>query len=203
MYDVVRIDHFRAFDTYWKIPESETTAIIGEWVEAPGYQLFDTLMKEIPQLSVLAEDLGELRNEVYELRDHYSLKGMYVFQFHYLNDFDFDKVIVYTGTHDNDTLVGWLDTLNQEEYEQLEKLLAQYHEKEDFQKIIHYCLDLKASQVIIPVWDMMGNDSSCRFNVPGKIGSPNWEYRLTSFDEFDSYLEAYKNMIESSHRKGE
>lgn len=203
MYDVVRIDHFRAFDTYWKIPESETTAIIGEWIEAPGYQLFDTLLEKIPQLSVLAEDLGDLRNEVYELRDHYSLKGMYVFQFHYQNDFDFDKVIVYTGTHDNDTLVGWLDTLSQEEYKTLEKILEDYEEKEDFQKIIHYCLDLDAHQVIIPVWDMMGSDSSCRFNVPGKIGSPNWEYRLTSFDEFDSYLEVYKNMIESSHRKEE
>ena len=116
---------------------------------------------------------------------------------------DFDKVIVYTGTHDNDTLVGWLGTLSQEEYKTLEKILEDYEEKEDFQKIIHYCLDLDAHQVIIPVWDMMGSDSSCRFNVPGKIGSPNWEYRLTSFDEFDSYLEVYKNMIESSHRKEE
>lgn len=198
IYDTVRIDHFRAFDTYWEIPESEPTAIIGKWVEAPGYQLFDTLFEKIPHLSVLAEDLGDLRNEVYELRDHYHLKGMYVFQFHCLNDFDFSKVIVYTGTHDNDTLVGWLDSLDKDEYKKVEKLLEQYDEDEVYQKIIHYCLDLKAEEVIVPVWDVMGCDAAARFNVPGKIGSPNWEFRLTSYDEFDEYLKNYKNMIDSS-----
>lgn len=201
MYDTVRIDHFRAFDTYWKIPASEPTAVIGEWIEAPGYKLFDALYQNIDQLSILAEDLGELRNEVYELRDHYHLKGMYVFQFHHAYDFDFEKVIVYTGTHDNDTLVGWLDTIEQSETKILKELLEKYDEKEIYQKIIHYCLDLNANQVIVPFWDMMGCDASCRFNIPGQIGSPNWEYRLTSFDEFDSYLEVYANMIEKSHRK--
>ena len=152
-------------------------------------------------INILAEDLGELRNEVYELRDHYHLKGMYVFQFHHAYDFDFEKVIVYTGTHDNDTLVGWLDTIEQSETKILKELLEKYDEKEIYQKIIHYCLDLNANQVIVPFWDMMGCDASCRFNIPGQIGSPNWEYRLTSFDEFDSYLEVYANMIEKSHRK--
>lgn len=203
IYDTVRIDHFRAFDTFWKIPETEPTAIIGEWVEAPGYELFDTLLEKIPNLSVLAEDLGELRDEVYELRDHYHFKGMYVFQFHYAYDFDFDKVIVYTGTHDNDTLVGWLSELEDEEYKKLLNILKTYDEKEDYQKIIHYCLDLNASQVIIPVWDLMGCDSSCRFNVPGQIGSPNWEFRLTSFDEFDIHLQTYKSMIMNTHRNEE
>ncbi|MEG0277375.1 MAG: 4-alpha-glucanotransferase, partial [Coprobacillus sp.] len=94
IYDTVRIDHFRAFDTYWKVPESESTAIIGEWVEAPGYELFDVLFREVPSLSILAEDLGELRDEVYDLRDHYHLKGMYVFEFHYCYEFDFEKVVV-------------------------------------------------------------------------------------------------------------
>ncbi len=201
IYDTVRIDHFRAFDTYWKIPASEPTAVIGEWIEAPGYDLFDTLYDQIENLSILAEDLGDLRDEVYELRDHYHLMGMYVFQFHHANKFDFDKVIVYTGTHDNDTLLGWLETIEEEEKEALEKLLKPYDEKDMYQKIIHYCLDLKAKQVIIPVWDMMGKGPTCRFNVPGKIGSPNWEYRLTSYDEFDSYLQNYKIMIEQTNRK--
>lgn len=202
IYDTVRIDHFRAFDTYWKIPESETTAIRGEWIEAPGYDLFDTLFKEVPHLSILAEDLGELREEVYDLRDHYHLKGMYVFEFHCHNQFDFDKVIVYTGTHDNDTLVGWINSLDESSKEKLDVLLKEYLEKEDYKKIIHYCLDLDASQVIVPVWDIMGCDASCRFNTPGKIGSPNWEYRLTSFDKFNTYLSDYKNMIIESCREG-
>lgn len=202
IYDTVRIDHFRAFDTYWKIPESESTAIIGDWIEAPGYQLFDTLFNKVPELSILAEDLGELRHQVYDLRDHYHLKGMYVFQFHYCYDFDFHKVVVYTGTHDNDTLVGWLDSLEKEDYKKVSTYIANYDEVHDYQKIIHYCLDLEAMHVIVPVWDMMGCDTSARFTVPGKIGSPNWEYRLSSFEQFDSYLEDYKNMIEVSGRKG-
>lgn len=201
MYDQVRIDHFRAFDTFWKIPANEPTAIIGEWIEAPGYKLFDTLYDEIPDLSILAEDLGDLRDEVYDLRDHYNLKGMFVFQFHYLDKFDFNKVIVYTGTHDNDTLVGWIENLSDKELKNLHKLLKDYDEKEDYQKIIHYCLDLNGSYTIVPVWDLMGCDTSCRFNVPGKIGSPNWEYRLTSFDEFDSYLDDFSHMIKNYERK--
>ena len=200
MYDMVRVDHFRAFDTFWKIPESEPTAVIGKWIESPGYKALDTLYKEIPDLRLLAEDLGELREEVYELRDHYDLNGMFVFQFHYKDKFNFKKVIVYTGTHDNDTLVGWLKTVEKDEYKELKTLLKEYKEKELFQKIIHYCLDLDSQDVIIPVWDMMGCDEHCRFNVPGEIGSPNWEYRLTSFEQFDTYLEDYYHMIRKSHR---
>lgn len=74
-------------------------------VEAPGYALFDKLFEEYPDTHILAEDLGLLRDEVYELRDHYNFKGMYIFQFHYKDEFDFDKVVVYSGTHDNDTLM--------------------------------------------------------------------------------------------------
>lgn len=200
MYDTVRIDHFRAFDTYWKIPASEPTAVIGEWIEAPGYALFDSLFKQIEHLSILAEDLGELRDEVYDLRDHYHLKGMYVFEFHHSHTFDFDKVVVYSGTHDNDTLVGWYQQLDEKSLKQVDQLLKKYKEKEVYQKAIHYCLDLKAEQVIIPVWDIMGCDANCRFNTPGQIGSPNWEWRLTSFDEFDQYLDEYKQLIIKTHR---
>ncbi len=200
IYDIIRIDHFRAFDTYWKVPESETTAIIGEWVEAPGYALFDTLYKEIPDLHILAEDLGDLRDEVYDLRDHYSLEGMFVFQFHFQNDFDFSKVVVYSGTHDNDTLVGWLETIDEETKESLEKKLEDYQEEKMYQRIIHYCLDTESSKVIIPIWDIMGKDNTCRFNIPGKIGSPNWEWKLSSFDGLNEYLDIYKNMIKQSSR---
>lgn len=200
MYDRVRIDHFRGFDTYWKIPASEPTAVIGEWVEGPSYDLFDTLYSSIDHLSILAEDLGDLRDEVYQLRDHYHLKGMYVFQFHYAYDFDFSKVVVYSGTHDNDTLVGWLNTLDEDEYKKLEELLQDYSQQHMYQKILNYCLDLDAKEVIIPFWDLMGKDTSCRFNVPGKIGSPNWEYHLTDFQEFDVYLEQFFHMIKESKR---
>lgn len=203
MYDCVRIDHFRAFDTYWEIPASEPTAVIGKWIEGPAYDLFDALYAKVQNLSILAEDLGDLRSEVYQLRDYYHLKGMYVFQFHYASDFDFSKVVVYSGTHDNDTLNGWLKTLKKAEYKKLETLLKDYSETWMYQKILHYCLDLEAQEVIIPVWDIMGKDSDCRFNVPGQIGSPNWEYHLTDFKEFDVYLEQFSHMIKESQRGDE
>ncbi len=200
MYDTVRIDHFRGFDTYWKIPASEPTAIIGEWVEAPGYELFDTLVNQLDNFSVLAEDLGDLRKEVYELRDHYDLKGMYIFQFHHSDNFDMNKVVVYTGTHDNDTIMAWYDDLDDYNKRKINHVLKDYEESEIYQKVLHYCLDLETETVIIPAWDVMGCGHGCRFNVPSTIGSPNWEWRIASFDEFDKALEVYKTMIHQSLR---
>lgn len=200
IYDIIRIDHFRAFDTYWQVPESEPTAIIGEWKEAPGYKLFDTLYNKLPNLNILAEDLGDLRKEVYDLRDHYNLLGMYIYQFHFDSKMDYNRVVVYTGTHDNDTLVGWLDLLDKEQLEIINKQLKEYKDEYTYQKIIHYCLDLPSSMVIIPIWDLLGKDNDCRFNVPGKIGTPNWEWKLASFDNTQEDFNMLKDMINTSNR---
>ncbi len=200
MYDTVRIDHFRGFDTYWKIPAIEPTAIIGEWVEAPGYALFDTLIDQLDNFSVLAEDLGDLREEVYKLRDHYHLKGMYIFQFHHSDEFDMNKVVVYTGTHDNETIVAWYEELDDHNKRNIQHVLKDYDEKEIYQQVIHYCLDLEAETIIIPAWDVMGCGKGCRFNVPSTIGSPNWEWRISSFEEFDKALDVYKDLIHQSLR---
>ena len=115
LFDIIRIDHFRAFDTYWKIPADCPTAIDGEWIEAPGYEDIDTLQKEIPGLDLVAEDLGLLRPEVLMLKDHYHLKGMKILIFSietggkYARDtfHDVENMIFYTGTHDNDTIMQW------------------------------------------------------------------------------------------------
>jgi len=196
LFDIVRIDHFRAFDTYWKIPADETTAINGEWVEAPGYKFFDTVYKELPNANIIAEDLGDLRQEVFELRDHYNLKGMKVFPFHFdatkkSND-DFDSVenmVVYTGTHDNNTLKGWYDDeLNRWQ----RKLLKRHFKANDrnvVRKIISYCLACDANYVIVPIQDILELDSSARFNTPGQVGSPNWEWKLANFDGVRNNLE--------------
>ena len=120
LFDIIRIDHFRAFDTYWKIPADCPTAIDGEWIEAPGYEVIDTLQKEIPGLDLVAEDLGLLRPEVLMLKDHYHLKGMKILIFSietggkYARDtfHDVENMIFYTGTHDNDTIVGYLSLIH-------------------------------------------------------------------------------------------
>ena len=114
LFDAIRIDHFRAFDTYWKIPVSCPTAIEGEWVEAPGYELFETLLVEVPKLNIIAEDLGNLRPEVLELRDYYNLPGMKITQFTFNPDSPFaneaENMISYTGTHDNATILTWFNS---------------------------------------------------------------------------------------------
>ncbi len=109
LYDMIRIDHFRAFDTYWKVPRSCPTAMVGEWIEAPGYALFDKMLPLLSGTEIIAEDLGDMREEVYTLRDHYSFPGMNVLQFTLLDPgFKIrSNMFVYTGTHDNDTTLGW------------------------------------------------------------------------------------------------
>lgn len=201
LYDEVRIDHFRGFDTYWKIPASESTAVVGEWVEAPGYELFDTLFEKYPDTHILAEDLGLLRDEVYELRDHYHFKGMYIFQFHYKDDFDFDKVVVYSGTHDNDTLMGWYDNLDEDSLKEVDLLLKGYKERKKYRQMIHYCMDLPAESVIIPVWDLLGEPETSRFNTPGTIGSPNWEWKMPRFTEFNKEMKFMKKLIHETCRE--
>ncbi|MEY8715575.1 4-alpha-glucanotransferase [Francisella philomiragia] len=186
LFDIVRIDHFRAFDTYWKIPAGETTAINGEWIEAPGYKFFDTIYKNLPNANIIAEDLGDLRQEVFELRDHYKLKGMKVFPFHFDlksgNFIESANIIAYSGTHDNNTLKGWyFDELNR--YQR--KLLKRYFKANDkniFRKIIKYLLNCEAEYVILPVQDILALGSHARLNTPGTVGEPNWQWKLVDFD---------------------
>lgn len=199
MYDVIRIDHFRAFDTYWKIPASCKTAIDGEWVEAPGYKLFDTIYKKLPDIKIISEDLGDLRPEVLELRDHYNLPGMNVFQFNYKVNSDNSlmadakNTIVYTGTHDNDTLIGWYVGLSKYKRKQIKREFKA-NERNINNKIIKEVLKYKANCIIFPVQDIIGLDNIARINYPGKVGSPNWEWKLADFNALNNEV-AYMNKV--------
>ena len=205
LFDIIRIDHFRAFDTYWKIPGDATTAIEGEWVEAPGYELFDRIYQELPEIKIIAEDLGDLRPEVLKLRDHYNLKGMKVFQFHFTPEGDnqeFDKnsnCIIYSGTHDNSTLIGWFNALS---VEHKQKILTYFNATPETVKnaILKYCLNSDAEYVIFPVQDIIGLDESARFNTPGQIGSPNWEWKLADFAQLKAEIPFIAQAITDSKR---
>ncbi len=206
IYDIVRIDHFRAFDTYWKIPSSCPTAVEGEWIEAPGYELFDQIYKELPEIQIVAEDLGDLRPEVLELRDHYDLSGMKIIQFtldpnETNNDFEEKKnTIVYTGTHDNQTLLGWYQDLTSHEKRKIGKMYSAYKEPKCVNRIIHECMESKADLVILPVQDVMNLDDSARINTPGTIGSPNWEWKLENYSLFNKKMKAIKNLVIETKR---
>ncbi len=188
LYDIVRIDHFRAFDTYWKIDAKCETAIDGEWIEAPGYEFFDTLFKKCPDIKIVAEDLGELRPEVSELRDHYHFLGMKVLQFIYsaeeknYDEIDRENLIVYTGTHDNQTIEGWYRSFNHDERLVLREKLRNegYYMRNVHDIFCKIALNSIAEVAVLSSQDIIGLDDDYRINTPGTIGSPNWEYRLES-----------------------
>ena len=205
LFDITRIDHFRAFDTYWKIPESSITARIGEWVEAPGYRLFDKVFEVYPNINIVVEDLGDLRKEVLELRDHFNLMGMRIVQhsFDAINEMD-DKehLLAYTGTHDNETLKYWYHNLSKTD----KKNMRKYFKKENVLKdniidsIINYTLNTKANLVILPMVDILHKNDKFRINFPGTVGSPNWEMKLNNYQEFIALMDNLKSMINKANR---
>lgn len=211
LFDIIRIDHFRAFDTYWKVPASCKTAIEGEWVEAPGYALFDKIYQKLPGINIVAEDLGDLRPQVYELRDKYNLPGMKLFQDHfnlYADNKEFENaanMVIYTGTHDNTTLLGWYSALLPKDKQQLKKYFnlstGPYSISRGLlQCIISYLLKCSAKYVVFPIQDIIGLDKSATFNRPGTIGSPNWEWKLTDYTKLKEEIPFMARAIKTFNR---
>jgi 4-alpha-glucanotransferase len=210
LFDYIRIDHFRAFDTYWKIPVNCPTAVEGAWIEAPGYAFFDTLFSVYPDLKILAEDLGDLRPQVLELRNHYHFPGMKIVQF----SFDFNKetpftdyhetnMAVYPGTHDNQTTRGWYrHFLKQSERDSLRKYLTTrgYLHFRITDRLIALTLDSKPNFAIIPMQDILSYGDWARMNTPGTIGSPNWQWKLKDFNLFKSKKRQLETLIKSASR---
>jgi 4-alpha-glucanotransferase len=203
LFDIIRIDHFRGFDTYWKIPASSPTAIEGEWIEAPGYKLFDTLFAKFPNLNIIAEDLGDLRKEVLVLRDHYNLPGMEIVEFTYKPGVDVNAKyhtnnrIIYTGTHDNQTLKGWFLSFPLEtQLEIIDDLVKRgFTEDNPYDNFLAYTLKSTANTAIFPLQDVLHCDDRARFNTPGTIGSPNWEWKLKNFTNTKKALQNLEYLI--------
>lgn len=208
LFDVIRIDHFRGFDTYWQIPASCPTAVEGEWIEAPGYALFDRIMEEIPGIQIIAEDLGMLRDEVYVLRDHYHLRGMKILQFEFEPGKPVDPkaskvhMVIYTGTHDNQTTRGWYEDMPADKQKLARRDLrrAGYWFGSFTYKFVRLALDDAADMAIIPAQDVLGLDDRARINLPGSVGSPNWEWKLASLDGLERSMKFFASAIRKSGR---
>ncbi len=205
MFDIVRIDHFRAFDTYWKIPVSCETAIDGEWVEAPGYKLFDTVLKKLKGIHIVAEDLGELRPEVLELKDHYNFKGMNIAEFSFgTEDVNLGATneIMYTGTHDNQTLRGWYQAKTYAEKKKIREQLADlgYKIGPISWRMVEYAIYSPADYAIIPIQDFINLNDQGRINTPSTLGTPNWEWKLKDFTSFEKQIEKIKALIIKAKR---
>jgi len=208
LYDILRIDHFRGFDTYWKINARNKTAIKGQWIEAPGYELFKLIQKKFPNLEIVAEDLGDLRKEGAKLRDDFNLKGMKILQFVFEpketnNNFEDKKnLIIYTGTHDNQTVVGFYQSKDKNEQKEIIEYFQEhnYDTKDIASGFVQMCLESIADYAILPVQDIMGLDDNYRMNTPGTLGDHNWTFKLTDFEDFKKRTDYIHTLLEKTNR---
>ena len=213
LYDIIRLDHFRAFDTYWKVPAECETAIDGEWIEAPGYKLFNSLFKEHPELkdAIIAEDLGDLRDEVLELRDHYKFPGMNVVEFTFHDAevtkeqhdvWDKENSVVYLGTHDNDTMLSHFYNLPDDEQGEWVNALGNlgFNEGTMVSRLIKYALSKKAIFAVFAMQDLLELDTNTRLNVPGVVDDVNWTWKLVDFNHFERKLDEFKELIKEFKR---
>ena len=184
LFDLVRIDHFRGFEAYWEIPASEPVAVHGRWVQAPGKTLFERLHEVYDPLPVVAEDLGVITAEVEALRDGFGLPGMKILQFAfsggpanpYLPYNHPERSVVYTGTHDNDTTVGWFAALPEGERAHVEDFLGRPTEAMPW-PLIRCALASPARLAILPMQDLLALDGRHRMNLPG-THEGNWLWRF-------------------------
>jgi 4-alpha-glucanotransferase len=184
LFDLMRLDHFRGFEKYWEIPASADTAIDGRWVEGPGGKLFDRLRQVYGELPLVAEDLGIITPEVDALRLAYGFPGMKILQFAFDGGEDNPYLphnherlsVVYTGTHDNDTTLGWFNSLDEQGRGKVDSHLARYRKDMPW-RLIETALDSVATLAVFPLQDLLSLGSAARMNTPGTAAN-NWHWRF-------------------------
>ena len=188
--DVLRIDHFRGFDEYYSIPYGEETAVNGHWEKGPGIDLFRHMERALGWKEVIAEDLGFLTDSVRRMVQESGFPGMKVLEFAFdtrdsgsANDYlphnYIENCVVYTGTHDNETIAGWLDSIPKEDVQAVRDYLCDQHtpKKLLYKSLISMAMRSCAKLCIIPMQDYLGFDNTCRINTPSTVGE-NWKWRL-------------------------
>lgn len=195
--DIIRLDHFRGFEKYWEISATDTTALNGRWVPGPGAKLLQAVQNELGSLPIIAEDLGTITPEVYALRDRFGFPGMRVLQFSFgsgpkageQRPYNYPRnCVVYTGTHDNNTTIGWFKgedvkdtTQSQQEREREIQVALTYLGTDSIEinwDLIRLASMSAANTVIVPMQDILGLGSEARMNLPGKAEG-NWSWRFT------------------------
>ena len=205
--DAIRVDHFRGFDAYWEVKASEKTAENGRWVKGPGEKLFDTILEKCGELPILAEDLGFVTEEVERLRDKYNFPGMKIIQFAFDSDSSNSflphnypqNCVAYSGTHDNDTSIGWYNSAPEVEKHRV-RVYTRSDGSEPNWEFIRLGMYSVSDQAIFPLQDFMNLDGSHRTNVPG-TSSGNWIWRYTEsmLEEIDK--DRIKELIIDTNRK--
>lgn len=204
MFDMMRIDHFRGLQACWQIPNDDETAINGSWVEVPGQELLRVLFETFHALPLVAEDLGVITDEVIELKESFELPGMKVLQFafdgnndnphlphcHEVND------VVYTGTHDNDTTLGWACNENNFNKTYFEQYVGRNNETAEqlAWSMIRLAMSSVSFLCMLPMQDVLMLDSSARMNTPGTIGN-NWQWRMDSKNNQSEIISKLSRLI--------
>jgi 4-alpha-glucanotransferase len=188
LYDLIRLDHFRGFASYWEIPAGAATAQSGRWVDGPGANLFDTLKHHFPALPLIAEDLGIITPDVTALMNRFHLPGMKLLLFAFGADLPTHPYaphnytphcVAYTGTHDNNTIRGWIrQEISPEELRRLYSYLGREADEHTLHwELVRLLMMSVAETVILPLQDLLGLGEECRMNRPS-TGQGNWEWRV-------------------------
>ncbi len=196
LYDIIRIDHFRGLDRYYSIPAGSDTAETGEWVQGPGMRLFGEISRRLGNIDIIAEDLGVMDNGVIRLRERTGFPGMKIMQFAfdgnpenpYLPEHIEKNAVVYTGTHDNDTTLGFINEMDASDFKRFKQQIREtlkyvnvilpIASREDTAMAVNVCtLASRARIAILPVQDVMLLDTSARMNIPS-TASGNWQFRM-------------------------
>ena len=207
LYDAIRVDHFRGFDAYWEVSANEKTAIKGKWVKAPGRELFKTIREKLGELPIIAEDLGVMTPSVEDLRDSFDFPGMKILQFAFDSDAEnaflphnySQNSVTYTGTHDNDTTIGWYQSAPEVEKHRMREYTRSDGSQPEWELIRLGMLSV-ADQAIFPLQDYMSLGTEHRMNLPATVGD-NWLWRYTP-DMLHNIDEGrIKKMVDMGNRK--
>jgi 4-alpha-glucanotransferase len=182
--DIVRLDHFRGFESFWEVPAAESTAINGRWVKGPGAALFKAIRQALGTLPIIAEDLGVITPAVEKLRDRFGFPGMRVLQFAFSSDAScvhlphqhVHNCVVYTGTHDNDTTLGWYLQSSQPHERDYARRYMGVDGHDIAWDMIHLAMQSVAQFVIYPAQDLLSLGTKARMNFPSRLGD-NWAWR--------------------------
>jgi 4-alpha-glucanotransferase len=198
-YDIVRLDHFRGFESYWSVPADEPNAIKGKWKPCPGLKLFKAIQKACPEAKLVAEDLGVITPEVDALRAATGLPGMAVLQFAFGGEADnaylphnyARNTVVYSGTHDNDTTRGWYAGLDDKTQDHIRRYLGISGEAISWD-LIRAAIRSSAHLAVFPLQDLMSLGSEARLNTPGSpMGNWQWRYDSDRLDQLEAKSAPY------------
>jgi len=207
LFDVLRIDHFRGFESYYSIPFKDKTARNGIWVEGPGWDLFSKVKVVLGEVRIIAEDLGYLTPAVYKLLKLCDYPGMKILQFGFsgeaANEYlphNYPKnAVVYPGTHDNKTLRAWIEEMSTEEYKYFKEYLGFDDDRYALQRAIRECMKSVCDTCIIPIQDYLELGDGARFNTPSTLGG-NWVWRMKKEDCNASLSARIRTWTEIYHR---